>query len=127
MSSQLKSPSFSLNSPHFLIELRARLLRVLFIFFIVFALLAYFANDLYQWLSLPMLKFLPQGHLIATQIISPFFVPFKLAFITAILIIAPYFLYEIWAFITPALYGHERRLIWPFLFISAFLFYAGQA
>jgi sec-independent protein translocase protein TatC len=78
-------------------------------------------------LALPLLKFLPQGHLIATQIVSPFFVPFKLAFMAAMLIAVPFFLYQIWSFIAPALYGRERRLIWPFLFLSAFLFYSGMA
>jgi sec-independent protein translocase protein TatC len=112
---------------HFLVELRSRLIYSLIVLFIVFALLLYFANNLYTWLALPLLKFLPQGHLIATQIVSPFFVPFKLAFMASILLVTPYFLYQLWAFISPALYGHERRLIWPFIFMSTFLFYAGIA
>lgn len=112
---------------HFLVELRARLIRSLIILFIVFAVLLYFANDLYTWLAYPLLKFLPQGHLIATEIVSPFFVPFKLAFMASMLVCVPYFLYQLWSFISPALYGHERRMIWPFLFSSTFLFYAGLA
>jgi sec-independent protein translocase protein TatC len=87
----------------------------------------FFANHLYSWLAFPLLRFLPQGHLIATQIVSPFFVPFKLAFMASILLAIPYFLYQTWAFISPALYGHERRMIWPFLLVSAGLFYAGMA
>lgn len=112
---------------HFLIELRSRLIYSLIVLFFVFALLLYFANDLYAWLALPLLRFLPQGHLIATQIVSPFFVPFKLAFMASMLLGVPFFLYQVWAFIAPALYGHERRLVWPFLLVSAFLFYAGIA
>lgn len=112
---------------HFLVELRSRLIYSLIVLFILFAILLYFANHLYTWLALPLLKFLPQGHLIATQIVSPFFVPFKLAFMASMLLATPYFLYQLWAFIAPALYGHERRMIWPFLLVSACLFYAGIA
>jgi sec-independent protein translocase protein TatC len=110
---------------HFLIELRSRLIHSLIVLFFIFAVLLYFANNLYTWLAFPLLRFLPQGHLIATQIVSPFFVPFKLAFMASMLIGVPFFLYQLWAFIAPALYGHERRLVWPFLLVSAFLFYAG--
>ncbi|SRR5579883_1479002 len=112
---------------HFLVELRTRLIYSLMVLFILFAGLMYFANQLYTWLALPLLKFLPQGHLIATEIVSPFFVPFKLAFLVSLLLAVPFFLYQLWAFIAPALYGHERRLIWPFLLVSALLFYAGIA
>jgi sec-independent protein translocase protein TatC len=112
---------------HLIIELRSRLMRSLVLLLALFAVLMYFANHLYTWLALPLLKFLPQGHLIATQIVSPFFVPFKLAFMASFLLAVPYFLYQAWAFIAPALYGHERRVVWPFLFASAFLFYAGIA
>ena len=115
------------NAVRLLTELRSRLIHALIVFMIIFAVLMYFANNLYTLLALPLLKFLPQGHLIATQIVSPFFVPFKLAFMAATLLGVPYFLYQLWAFIAPALYGHERRLIWPFLLASAALFYAGIA
>ena len=118
-----RNPSEAL---HLLVELRARLIRSIVILFVVFAVLLYFANNLYTWLALPLLKFLPEGHLIATQIVSPFFVPFKLAFMASMILTVPVFLYQLWAFIAPALYGHERRLVWPFLFTSAFLFYTGM-
>jgi sec-independent protein translocase protein TatC len=107
--------------------LRTRLIYSLVVLFIVFAALLFFANNLYSWLALPLLRFLPQGHLIATQIVAPFFVPFKLAFMAALLLGVPFFLYQLWAFISPALYGHERRMVWPFLLTSAFLFYSGIA
>lgn len=121
------SASNNLQAAHFLVELRSRLIRSLAVLFLLFAILMYFANDLYTLLALPLLKFLPQGHLIATQIVSPFFVPFKLAFMAAMLLAVPYFLYQVWGFIAPALYGHERRMVWPFLLASTCLFYAGIA
>ncbi|MBA3661233.1 MAG: twin-arginine translocase subunit TatC [Gammaproteobacteria bacterium] len=109
----------------FLTELRSRLINACIVLLLLAAVLLYFANDLYHFLALPLLRYIPQGHLIATQIVSPFFVPFKLALLTATLISMPYFLYQIWAFITPALYGVERRLVGPFLLASIVLFYAG--
>lgn len=123
--------SVNLNSAntqtlHLLVELRKRLMTALIFLFCLFALLLYYANHLYTLLALPLLKFLPQGHLIATQIVSPFFVPFKLAFMAALLLGVPFFLYQLWSFIAPALYGHERRFIWPFLLVSVGLFYAGM-
>jgi sec-independent protein translocase protein TatC len=115
------------GSIHFLVELRSRLIYSLIFLFFIFSALLYFANNLYTLLALPLLKFLPHGHLIATQIVSPFFVPFKLAFLASMMLAVPFFLYQLWAFIAPALYGHERKIIWPFLFISASLFYSGIA
>lgn len=117
----------NLNAVRFLTELRARLMHAVIVFMLLFAVLTYYSNPLYTLLANPLLKFLPEGHLIATQIVSPFFVPFKLAFMASMLIGVPYFLYQLWSFIAPALYGHERRLIWPFMLASAFLFYAGMA
>ena len=112
---------------HYLIELRSRLIRSLFILIIFFAVFSYYANTLYSWLAAPLLRFLPQGHLIATEIVSPFFVPFKVAFLAAFLLTIPFLLYQLWAFVAPALYGHERKLVWPFLLVSTCLFYAGIA
>lgn len=112
---------------HYLVEIRSRLISSCIVLFALFAVLTYFANQLYTWLALPLLKFLPQGHLIATEIVSPFFVPFKLAFLASFLLAIPFFIYQCWAFIAPALYGHERRWMWPFLLMSGFLFYAGMA
>lgn len=109
----------------FLIELRSRLLVSLIALFILLSILLYFSNPLYTLLAQPLLQFLPEGHLIATQIAAPFFVPFKLAFTASFLLGAPFFLYQLWMFIAPALYGHEKRLLWPFFFVSALLFYGG--
>lgn len=127
MRGSVSSNPQQLTALHFLVELRSRLIYSLIFLFFVFAVLMYFANNLYTLLALPLLRYLPQGHLIATQIVSPFFVPFKLAFFAAMMLTVPFFLYQTWAFVAPALYGHERRLIWPFLFMSAFLFYSGIA
>lgn len=115
------------NAVRLLAELRSRLIHALMVFSLLFLVLSYFGNQLYTVLAQPLLRYLPHGHLIATQIVSPFFVPFKLAFMAAMFLGVPYFLYQLWAFIAPALYGHERRLVWPFLLASAFLFYAGLA
>lgn len=115
------------SSMHFLLELRSRLIYSLIFLLLIFSALLYFANPLYHWLALPLLKFLPQGHLIATQIVSPFFVPFKLAFLASMVLAVPFFLYQLWVFVAPALYGHEKKLIWPFLLTSTFLFYSGIA
>lgn len=112
---------------HFLIEVRARLIRSLIFTLGIFIALLYFANHLYTWLALPLLKFLPSGHLIATQIVSPFFVPFKLAFMASLLVSIPFILYQVWGFIAPALYDYERRWVWPFILLSTSLFYTGMA
>jgi len=110
---------------HFLVELRARLIRALIVLLAVFAVLLFFANPLYTLLARPLLKFLPEGRLIATQIVSPFFVPFKLALTASMMLSVPIFLQQLWGFIAPALYGHERQRVWPFLTISILLFYSG--
>lgn len=116
------------NLLRFLVELRKRLISSLLVLSVIFFILFYFANDLYTLLAHPLLKYLPQGHgLIATDIIAPFFVPFQLTFVLAVFLSVPFFLYQLWAFIAPALYQHEKRLVWPLLFISTALFYSGVA
>ena len=127
MNENKTSKNLNTEALFYLVELRARLISSLIALMLVFTVFMYFSSQLYTWLALPLLKFLPQGHLIATQIVSPFFVPFKLAFMAAMLVSVPFFMYQLWAFISPALYGHERRMIWPFLFLSTVLFYAGMA
>jgi len=110
----------------YLIEFRKRMLACLLLLSTLFLVLFYFANDIYTILALPLLKHLPQGHgLIATHVLAPFFVPFELTFVTALCLAIPFFLYQLWAFIAPALYLRERRLIWPLLCASIILFYAG--
>lgn len=110
-----------------LIELRTRLLHTVIFVLIVFGCLFYFANDIYYLISAPLQKLLPvDSTMIATDVISPFLTPLKLTFFSAVLIAIPYILYQIWAFIAPGLYKHEKRLAVPLLVSSVFLFYLGM-
>lgn len=109
------------------VELRARLIRSLLFLLIVFSLFSYEANALYETLAKPLLKQLPSQHFIATAVTAPFFIPFKLAFLCAVLVSAPVFLYQLGVFASPALYQRERRFIWKIMTASVFLFYAGTA
>lgn len=112
----------------YLIELRKRIINCLFILVVIFSILLYFANDFFALLAVPLLKYLPHDQgLIATNIVSPFFVPFELTLVLSLFLAIPIFLHHLWAFIAPALYNHERRIIWPLLFISTLLFYIGVA
>jgi len=109
-----------------LVELRERLLRSLFCVLIFFLALFYFANDIYSFLSQPLLKHLPEGtSMIATEVASPFLAPFKLTIMVALTISVPYLFYQTWAFVAPGLYRNERRLVFPLLISSTLLFYAG--
>lgn len=109
-----------------LIELRDRLLRVVAVVMVIFLGLFYFAEDLYRILSAPLMVYLP-GPMIATEVASPFFTPIKLALITSIFIAVPYILYQVWGFVAPGLYRHERRLAAPLIISSTLLFYLGMA
>ncbi|OOF67719.1 twin-arginine translocase subunit TatC [Rodentibacter caecimuris] len=111
-----------------LVELRNRLLRCVICVLVVFIALVYFSNDIYNFVAAPLTAVMPQGAtMIATNIQTPFFTPIKLTAIVAVFISVPYLLYQIWAFIAPALYQHEKRLIYPLLFSSTVLFYCGVA
>jgi len=111
-----------------LLELRNRLLKMVLAVAICFAVLYPFANDLYLLLSQPLRELLPVGQtMIATDITSPFFAPLKLALVLALFLAIPVILYQIWSFIAPGLYAHEKRLAFPLLFTSVLLFYAGAA
>ncbi|MGM3159549.1 Sec-independent protein translocase subunit TatC [Dickeya undicola] len=111
-----------------LIELRKRLLNSIISVLVVFLVLVYFANDIYQIVSAPLIKQLPAGaSMIATDVASPFFTPIKLTLIVSVFLSAPLVLYQVWAFVAPALYKHERRLMMPLLVSSSLLFYMGMA
>lgn len=111
-----------------LLEMRLRLMRAVIAVLIVFVALLPFANQLYSWLAQPLLKSLPKGgQLVAIEVASTFFVPMKLAFFTALFIATPYILYQIWAFVAPALYEKEKKLAKPILVAATFLFYMGCA
>ena len=93
-----------------LIELRDRLLHIVAGIVLTFICLFPFANDIYSVLAHPLLQQLPQGgQMIATAVTTPFFVPMKVAMLSAFVISLPYTLYQVWAFIAPGLYQHEKR------------------
>ncbi|OOF36110.1 twin-arginine translocase subunit TatC [Rodentibacter heidelbergensis] len=111
-----------------LVELRNRLLRCVICVAVIFVSLVYFSNDIYHFVASPLTEVMPKGAtMIATNIQTPFFTPIKLTAIVSIFISVPYLLYQIWAFIAPALYQHEKRMIYPLLFSSTILFYCGVA
>jgi sec-independent protein translocase protein TatC len=111
-----------------LIELRDRLLRIVVGLLLVFIALFPFANDIYTLLAQPLLSKLPSGgQMIATAVTTPFFIPMKVAMLTAFVISLPNTLYQVWAFVAPGLYAHERRFIVPLVFSSTLLFLAGMA
>ena len=111
-----------------LIELRSRILRSVSAVFVIFIPAYYFANDLYSFVAAPLVATLPEGSsMIATQVASPFLTPFKLAIYTAIFLGVPFWLHQIWSFVSPGLYKHEKRFAMPLLISSILLFYAGMA
>lgn len=111
-----------------LVELRARLIRILLVLFLGFLPCAFFARELYSFLAFPLLEKLPQGgQMIATEVVTPFFIPMKVALMVAFLVTLPHTLYQVWAFVAPGLYSHEKRLFLPLVFISSLLFFAGMA
>jgi sec-independent protein translocase protein TatC len=95
---------------------------------VVFCSLIYFAQDIYQYVAKPLLAVMPEGtQMIATDVASPFFTPFKLTIVLSIFIAMPYILYQLWSFIAPGLYKHEKRLMVPLMLGSTLLFYGGIA
>ncbi len=111
-----------------LIELRDRLLRVVLVVAVLFLVLMPFSNYLFTALSGPLTAHLPEGNsMIAIEVASPFLIPFKLTLVLALFLAMPMVLYQMWAFIAPGLYKHERRLVSPLLVSSTLLFYAGAA
>ncbi|MFT4748092.1 MAG: sec-independent protein translocase protein TatC, partial [Congregibacter sp.] len=111
-----------------LIELRGCVLKAVVSVFVVFLCLVYFAQDLYHWLATPLLDTLPENaQMIATDVTSPFFAPFKLTMVLSFFIAIPVVLYQIWGFVAPGLYKNEKRLVAPLLFSSTLLFYLGMA
>jgi sec-independent protein translocase protein TatC len=111
-----------------LLELRDRLVKAVIAIGICFAPCAWYMNELFSFVAKPLVDKLPKGAtLIATSVVAPFTVPLKLAILVAIGIAMPYVLYQIWAFVAPGLYRHERRFAVPLLISSVVLFYAGAA
>ena len=109
-----------------LIELRTRLLKIVVFVIAVFLALSAYANEIYSFLAGPLMKHMPQNStMIAIDVASPFFTPFKLALVVAVFISVPVILYQFWAFVAPGLYKRERRMVFPLLIASTFLFYLG--
>ncbi|MEM1142500.1 MAG: twin-arginine translocase subunit TatC [Pseudomonadota bacterium] len=111
-----------------LTELRDRLLRALLAVLIVFIGLFPFANDIYEFVSAPLRELLPDNaSMIATEVASPFLTPFKLTIFTALFAAMPYVLYQVWSFVAPGMYRHEKKFALPLLGSSVVLFYLGAA
>ena len=110
-----------------LVELRSRLMNAVVAVLLVFICLFPWASNLYTLLAEPLLSKLPKGgQMIATDVTTPFFVPLKVALMAAFLIALPYILYQIWRFVAPGLYEHEKRLVWPLIIASTILFFCGM-
>lgn len=111
-----------------LIELRKRLLNSVLALLLVFICLFPFSKKLYSLLAQPLLSKLPAGgQMIATDVTTPFFVPLKVAMMAAFVIALPYILYQIWRFVAPGLYAHEKRLVVPLIVASTLLFFCGMS
>lgn len=107
--------------------MRNRLLRIVVGLLLITIALFPFANDIYHLLAMPLLESLPAGgQMIATDVTTPFFVPMKTVLLAAFVVSLPHTLYQIWAFVAPGLYTHERRMIWPLIFASTLLFLSGM-
>ena len=111
-----------------LIELRLRLVRAIGAVLAIFLCVAYWTKDIYSFLARPLLAVLPAGaSMIATDVTTTFFVPVKVSMLVAFMIALPYVLYQMWAFVAPGLYQHEKKLVVPLLFSSTLLFFVGMA
>jgi sec-independent protein translocase protein TatC len=111
-----------------LIELRDRLLHMVLAVLVLFLALFPFSEEIFTAVAQPLLALMPEGtSMIATSVTSPFLVPFKLVLLLAVLLAVPYLLHQMWAFVAPGLYSHEKRLAAPLLISSVFLFYCGIA
>ena len=108
-----------------LIELRRSLLRSVIAIAIFFIVLFPFADEIYNFIAAPIVQAIPGSNLIAIGVISPFLTPLKMSLILAIYIAMPYLLYQLWMFVAPGLYRHEKRLILPLVVSSTLLFYVG--
>ncbi|MDX1460648.1 MAG: twin-arginine translocase subunit TatC [Xanthomonadales bacterium] len=111
-----------------LVELRSRLIKSCLSILVVMICLLPFARRLYAAVAAPLMEKLPENaSMIAIDVASPFLTPFKLTLLLSILVAMPFILYQLWAFVAPALFRHEKRLARPLLFSSIALFYLGCA
>ncbi len=111
-----------------LLELRTRLLHSIISVVVIFIALVSFSNSIYAFVAKPLMQRMPAGAtMIATDVASPFITPIKLTLVVSLFIAVPYILYQIWGFIAPGLYKHEKRMVVPLLVSSSLLFYVGVA
>ncbi len=111
-----------------LVELRARLVKAALAVLVVFVCLAPFSSHIYDLMATPMLRALPEGtKMIATGVITPFLVPVKVTLLVAFVLSLPVVLYQLWAFVAPGLYSHEKKLALPIITSSFLLFLVGVA
>lgn len=111
-----------------LLELRDRLLKSIISILVIFMALIYWANDIYLFIADPLIERLPENSsMVAIDIVAPFLTPFKTTAYIAVFIAMPYILHQVWAFVSPGLYRHEKKFAYPLLFSSIVLFYAGLA
>lgn len=111
-----------------LVELRDRLIRCIVAVVVIFLGLAAWAREIYSLLAKPMLASLPAGgHMIATDVAGAFFVPMKVTLMLSFLLALPYVLYQVWAFVAPGLYAHEKKLVPPLIVSSFVLFFVGMS
>lgn len=111
-----------------LVELRNRIMKASAAIIVVFLCLMPWAAQIYDWLAYPMMVALPAGSkMIATGVITPFLIPIKVTLLVAFIIALPVVLYQLWAFVAPGLYAHEKKLIAPLVVSSSVLFIAGVA
>ncbi len=110
-----------------LIELRNRLMKMMLSVVVLFACLFPFMNEVYTALASPLLRYLPGSQMIAIDVASPFLIPFKLTLMVCVFLAVPFLLYQIWSFVAPGLYSHEKKLVMPLMVSSTLLFYAGVA
>jgi sec-independent protein translocase protein TatC len=111
-----------------LVELRDRIIKSTIAILVVFMSMVYWAPDIFHALADPMLKALPAGaHMIVTDVTGSFFVPIKVTFMAAFVVALPVVIYQIWAFIAPGLYHHEKKLVLPIVISTYTLFLIGMA
>ena len=128
MSKQIETTSTEDTFISHLIELRSRIMKAAVAVILVFLCLMPWAGQIYDLLALPMMLALPAGSkMIATGVITPFLIPVKVTLLVAFLIALPWVLYQVWAFVAPGLYTHEKKLVAPLVISSSVLFLVGVA
>jgi len=118
-------PTEQMSIIQHLVELRNTLLHSVLAIALFFVVLFPFADQIYTFIAAPIVATIPGSNLIAIGVISPFLTPLKMALILAVYLAMPFLLFKIWAFVAPALYKHEKRLILPLVISSTILFYIG--